>query len=340
MIQQRNSSVELLRLISIAGIVSLHSFVFFNNISGINRIYGVVINTIFNMGVSIFMLISGYYGMKFSIEKFLKLELMTIFYSVLGLGVNVNELSFEMVLQAFFPVVTRKYWFLSVYMVMFILSKYINMIPEKLDKKNFQYLLGLLLLIFGVIPTIFHYHIMRDNGKGVMNMLLIYLIGCYIRKYYSEFNYSKKRLVTSLLIIVSIGIFINYATSLIFQDSGLFCPFTREYSLLIIAGAIIVFLLFLKIEFTSVIVNRLAKGVFAIYVFEGTVRTILDRYFMGWEPYRNEWYLFAVSAVYVLVVMAICGIAEFFRQLFLGKFEKKIISACCKKWDSLQSYIK
>ena len=58
-----------------------------------------------------------------------------------------------------------------------------NILPEKLDKKRFQRLILTMLLVFSILPSILQIHVMNDSGKGVLNMLLIYLIGRYIRKY-------------------------------------------------------------------------------------------------------------------------------------------------------------
>lgn len=81
----RNSNFELLRIICIFGIISMHSFgAFLHTAIGASRFYGTLINSVFNMGVSCFMLISGYFGIRFSVRKFVTLETTFIFYAVGG----------------------------------------------------------------------------------------------------------------------------------------------------------------------------------------------------------------------------------------------------------------
>lgn len=83
---QRDSGVEFLRIICMFGIIFMHTFgIFYNKASGICLMAGIAINSLFNMGVSIFMLISGYIGIWFSLKKLVRLESTILFYSVFGM---------------------------------------------------------------------------------------------------------------------------------------------------------------------------------------------------------------------------------------------------------------
>ena len=181
---QRNSGVELLRIICMFGIIFMHTFgIFYDEVSGIYLMAGIAINSLFNMGVSVFMLISGYYEIHFSLKKLVRLESTVLFYSVCGMllqGAVCGEWSAGAVVKAFFPISTRHYWYMSVYMILFVFSGYINGILDKINKKTFLTVIGLMLLFFSVMPTFTYFEIMGDNGKGVANMLLMYLIGRYI----------------------------------------------------------------------------------------------------------------------------------------------------------------
>lgn len=66
--KERNSSIELLRILSIFLIIMMHvgSLICYTNASMMNKIWLGAINAIGNCGVSCFILISGYYGVRFS----------------------------------------------------------------------------------------------------------------------------------------------------------------------------------------------------------------------------------------------------------------------------------
>lgn len=65
----RNSSFELLRLICILGIVIMHTCgPIMEQATGVNVVWIQIENGLFQAGVSIFILISGYFGIRTTVE--------------------------------------------------------------------------------------------------------------------------------------------------------------------------------------------------------------------------------------------------------------------------------
>lgn len=322
----RKSNLELLRLFCIFGIVSMHTFgTFYGTAEGVNLFYGVVINSIFNTGVSLFVLISGYFGIRSSGEKILKLWLQMLFYSVLSMAiisVIQDGWSTKGIIMSFVPFSSGKYWYMTSYMLLMFFAEYINLIPEKMSKEKFKKLLILMLVVFSILPTILQFHVMNDGGKGIMNMLLMYLIGRYIKIYYQE-TYSKRQLLFAGGMVIGAGTAFNYCTSIMRGGTGICAPFARDCSVIIIAASVIIFLLFMKIKISSRLINGLARHVAAIYLFEGAVRTVLNKY-INWSIYGDVWYLFGIIAVYVLFVMMICIMVDVIREKTIGKWIEKI----------------
>lgn len=84
---ERNLGLEFLKILSMFGILILHLFgiVFHDtNLSRVNLLTAVLINSIFNIGVSCFALISGYFGVRLSYKKTTKLWSVIWFYSVIS----------------------------------------------------------------------------------------------------------------------------------------------------------------------------------------------------------------------------------------------------------------
>lgn len=67
----RNSNHELLRLIAMYMIVFIHANMYLGSFctGEVRTLFNGVVNGICNIGVSCFILISGYYGVKFNIRK-------------------------------------------------------------------------------------------------------------------------------------------------------------------------------------------------------------------------------------------------------------------------------
>lgn len=82
---ERHNGIELLRIISIIGIICMHTFgAIYTVAEGHALIFGVFINSLFNIGVTCFALISGYFGIRRDFKKIINLELMVLFYSIGG----------------------------------------------------------------------------------------------------------------------------------------------------------------------------------------------------------------------------------------------------------------
>ena len=224
-----------------------------------------------------------------------------------------------------------KYWFITSYMLLLIFSAYINKIPEKLKKNDFEKFLLIMFLIFSLIPTIIQFHVMNDGGKGVANMLLMYLIGRYIRLYWNKKIQTKKLILVGAGLIL-FGFALNMALSMLRGGKGVYAPFARDCSSIIILSSIIIFLVFKNLCFSSNVINLLAKHVVAVYLCEGAVRTFLSQLF-DITIFSEKWYLFIVLAVYVLIVMLGCMILDTIRGFILNPIENKVCSVVVKVYD-------
>lgn len=337
--KQRQSNYELLRIICIYGIITMHTFgEFIKSATGINMVYGNIINTVFNMGVSLFMLISGYFGAKTNWKKIIRFEFIAIFYSFLGYFAEAyisGVWSLSELVKSCLPIFSQRKWFLTAYIILLVFADFINLIPEKLSKKQYEWFLFLMLTVFSIIPTIIFFHPTDANsGKGFMNLLLMYLIGRYIRKYEKK-NINYKAIVCIFLLVTVVQFGLNIlATLVVYKGVGVCAVCARDCSLFIIVGSVLVFILFGKINFYSKSVNSVAKHVFEIYLFEGTVRTLVNLVF-NLEPYADKWYLFAIIGIYVLAIMIICILFDTLRTLIFGKAEAFLCRGIMKIIESI-----
>ena len=300
-----------------------------NDLDGINRIAVIAINSIGNMGVTCFMLISGYFGVRTNYKKAYKIWITTMCYSVIStiLQMAVNRsFSVKGILKACIPISTNMYWYISCYILLLIFADYINQISKKLEKTEFRKLLLSLIIIFSVIPTAVQSNIMGDSGKGPINMFLIYLIGRYISKYTEEVR--KREWKYIFIIVIVFEFILNCAVS--FLRKGIYVPFARDYSIFIITSSVAVFMIFLNMRaFECKILNSLAQNVIAIYLLEGVIRNILvdkvrlNKFVLGEK--------FIVIIIWVaLVLMVLCTIIEIVRRRIFGQLEDKLWQAVSK----------
>lgn len=326
----RDSNYELLRILCIIGIVTMHTFgLFYGQCTDINLIYGVFINSLFNACVTLFILISGFFGIRGTLRKVIQMEITVLTYSILSFIVNlilspeywdIKEVLKEAI-KSCFPISSNRYWFMTAYMLLLIFSNYINSSVEKLEKQHFQRLILAMLFLFSILPSIIQIHIMNDGGKGFLNMLLIYLIGRYLGMYRKKYQTIQLGVMCSGVLLIEF--LLNYSLTILRGGVGIYAPFARDCSIFIIAFAVVMFLLFGNIKMKSVIVNRIARHVVAVYLFEGAVRKILSR-IIDLSQYGEKWYLFAIINLYVLVVVICCIAIDICKGIIFDKAEQKI----------------
>ncbi len=319
----RNSSIELLRILCIFGIIFMHTIAYGGDeLSQMNRYLLIFANCFTNLGVTCFMLISGYFGVRFNLQKLIKLDLMVILYTILhqviklALGIPVGKMDW---LSSFFPILSNQYWYLTAYFIIAILSGYLNQIPEKLKKEQFGKLLLFCLFLFCVVPTFLHFDILGSEGKNVVQMTVIYLIGRYIRLY-NQNSYRKSRLATLLLGNILLTFLLEMG---LYLATGHYSMFYRDCSIFTIVSAILLFEIFRTIYFENRFINKIAGAVLAVYVFSFGFQRLVH-VLLPLEDYAFSPLLFPLICLFAPCVVTGCILIELLRQALFGSLETRL----------------
>lgn len=159
--KKRKIGFEYLRIVSMLLIVANHFLLFtgvLDNVKIFSTNYYILwlLEAIGYVGVDCYVLISGYFLIqsKFSWKKVVGLIGEVWFYSVVILVCLIvtkqDVYSKTQILNAFLPISTRQYWFMTDYIILYILSPYINVGLQNLDKKQFKKLLFILIILFSI----------------------------------------------------------------------------------------------------------------------------------------------------------------------------------------------
>lgn len=201
---KRNSSLELLRIISMVLIVAHHYAIhgFDRNLLDYN--YNKYIIDFFiiggKLGVNCFVLISAYFMIesKITLKKLMKLWTEIWSYSIVILIIFYiwlvpdNFISFKVIIKNIFPVVYSQYWFMTNYIVLMILSPYLNKCIKMIDKDTHQSLILVLTIMWSIILTLFP---KSDLGFSFLGwFIFLYIIACtFVFKLYASFKKSINR---------------------------------------------------------------------------------------------------------------------------------------------------
>lgn len=154
----RTSNFEILRILAIFLILLMHvySHVPKAEMSTCNLFLGQLINTIGNIGVTCFVLISGYFGLKFKIHRFIQLILLTTFYALIIYITNNGFTLHPDILNALLVISLYKNWFIACYLILMLLAPFINDYLENAEKEKIKKLLAIQFIVFSILPTLFN----------------------------------------------------------------------------------------------------------------------------------------------------------------------------------------
>lgn len=197
--KQRQANYELLRIVAMMMVVSLHFLGKGGLLPDMAQDYGIqggvawLIEAFCAVAVDIYVLISGYFLVEsdFRLRKLLLLWGQVIFYSLgipavcLAIGILPWEaLSLDRILTWVFPVLREHYWFATAYVLLYVFSPLLGKGIKQIEKKQFQIILGILLGIFCFSSSLLPFDIALDKGGyDVAWFLCLYLTAAYLRIY-------------------------------------------------------------------------------------------------------------------------------------------------------------
>ena len=141
------------------------------------------------IGVNIFVLISGYLGIekKFKLRKIFNLEIQTLFFSwsflVLFCIWNFKQLNLEVIFKSVMPVLSNQYWFITSYVVLYVLTPWLNKLLLSLDQFEYRRLILVLLIMWSVIPCLTFQETDGLNLNQQIWMFVMYIVGAYIKRF-------------------------------------------------------------------------------------------------------------------------------------------------------------
>ena len=260
------------------------------------------------MGVNIFILISGWFGIKFR-----PLGIFSLLFNVLFLGwfvaVLVHSCGIRIPLMEMLDLTYfgSYYWFVPSYILLFICAPLLNSFTENTSKKDLSIFLGVFFIFEFALGWLWD----RENygyGYSCLSFIGLYMTARYLHKYEKNLSLMKLRkgvcflFYLILTIIPATAAFILTKNSIVFNQLAYSSPF-------VIGAAISLLLLFRQIDLGSkTFVNWCAESAFSMYLINlHPMVWPLWSYNMNliYEQYGSKFYWLAVIAI-CLVFSVIC----------------------------------
>ncbi len=321
----RNSGIELLRIVCLVLIFWMHAAGSCRD-NAFSAWVSIAAEVTGNVGVSCFILISGYYGIRLQGKKMLRLECMMLFYSwaaLLFLRVWGEMPGGEELLSYLLPVIGKRSWYFTCYFALAFLSPFLNEMVEKLGELRLRQLIITMLIIFSGVTTFFFFDINGDGGKGIVHMVMLYLAGRYMGVYKAGARYRTGKLAGAFALTAGVNFALNGALYL--ATGTVQNRFARDNTLFTVSEAVLLFLIFRNLYFENSMVNRIAKCVPAVFLFEWTLRGVISRYLLDYVALASENYyeilLLGIACLLVLMGTAI----ELLRTGLFSGIENRLV---------------
>lgn len=278
---KRQSNFELLRIFAMLGVVFLH---YYNDSIGQasalvekNSINFFILNffeSTFICAVNVFVLICGYFLSQTYKRNLIKpIQLIVEVSAIKSIVYLLNSiLNKNFSIYNFLSSLLPSNWFVILYIVLFVISPYINIVINKLNHSQLRKLVILFLSIFSIFPTFFD--LLSDifdttiqlspigmygnqSGYTIVNFVLMYLIGAYLAK--STINKIKLRNILCLLLINIAVLFI-----FMYKYKNIALSYCNPF---VISEAVLFLCFFAKIHIKeNTFINAIAKEAFSVFL--------------------------------------------------------------------------
>lgn len=269
---ERFSNFEALRIVCMLFIVAGHLIMWHDfHSETIDRVISCGIRPFFMVAVNCFVLISGWFGIKYSFKKILTLNnTLTFWVFVLGalaIWGGLHEIFLRKDILMVVPLITKKYWFITIYVALCLLAPYLNILVDAISRKEFKRLLITCICLFVILPSVgalFNFEsVTADSGYGIVNFMLLYLLGRYMRLHRKPQKSEWLYLGMYLASMTACGLFqIVYSRLLGFE----FTTFISYDTFFVFVGAVALFCAFSRMTFSNKWINTLATACFAVYI--------------------------------------------------------------------------
>ena len=344
--RKRNYGIDLLRIISMFFVCLLHTL--FRGgildevkIKSTNYFFAWFLEISAFCAVDSYALISGYVGVssKCRLANFAYLWLQVEFYSlgILFVSAIIKQEMFTGgdFYEHVFPITKEKFWYFSAYLGLYIVMPYLNFSLNNMPKNVVKWNLIIGLLIIMIFSRLNDNFIYLLRGYSSFWLIILYIVGGYIKKYEPFKKVKKLYLILLWIICIVITWVVKISIEISTESPGSGDILISYLSITIFTTAIILLELFSRITFNKnpKIIQILSVSSFGAFLIHTHTASWdwLNKRFVSFSYYNPILFLLATLGI-ALTIYIICSIIDYLRYLlfelikvktFLLKLEEK-----------------
>lgn len=325
---KRKSNFELLRIVAIIFITIHHLLINGVDLCGYNKAFSiskdsclaVLLNSLCFCGVNIFILISGWFGIKHIIKNIIRLLFDCAVYGLVACLVYLLCIKGTLnIFDIFNSVKFTNGWYVPNYIWLLLVSPIIEKSLFDIDLKTFR----IWIFILSVCQIYLGYYLkfVDVNGYSAINFIYLYYIGRYLRLESQNIFY-KKYVNYGILLWFLTGVmqcFIFIAIAYM-HDSIESIRFWSYNNPLVLLESVFIFTFFSTIKIKSNLINFFATSILGIYLISSNslvtpIRNNLAVYFFNVGGY-------GLLILYALLLVIILG----FIIIIVNKLREPILN--------------
>ena len=256
----------------------------------------------------------------FKLKKFLNIYLTTLLYSILFLVIAFifgnEKIPSWLVNSSLFPFGGNAYWFITTYLMLYLISPFLNHFIKTAPTNMLNSLLLITTIFWVIIPT---FTKGNYDFSNLLWFMYLYFVGAAIQtnNFGKIFNNYK---LFKILSIISILFWIGFAFIKCLKPNlnlYIICEQCKLNSLYTLSIAVFLFQFFSKLQLSqNKFINYMSSSVFGVYLFHDNniVRPFLWKELLNVSSY--------MTSPYLILIMIICCISIFIIGILLDKIIK------------------
>ncbi|MBD8032564.1 acyltransferase [Solibacillus merdavium] len=335
---KREVGIDLIKVIAVFFVPSVHFFMntYYYSTPLINSellFLQTYLRWLFLICVPLFMMVTGYVMSQKKLKKNYYKGLINVigvylFYSLLSIVMRITYFKEDLsVIEWLYKILSFEAngygWYVNMYLGLFLLIPFINIIFNNLKSENEKKALIITLIVLTGLPGLLNSIPLYFQGSKILYFpnwwiniypLTYYFIGCYFKEYQPKIKKYKAISLCALIILI------ETILTFYFAQGGIFVEATGYYSSLTVMGtAIFFFLAIYDIKIKNLVLNKIFIMIggmtldiyLASYIFDRMVYPYALRYF------ENQ----ALIIIYFVPVVASILVLS----IISGIFRKKIV---------------
>lgn len=324
--KQRQLNIELLRIFSMLLITLWHAKVHFLNHmtevpEGLNTLMQYIVMFI-PFHVNLFILITGYFGVRDNRRGLVRTALLVWFYSLVLNAVCAMFGESVDIWQMLLPFSRSEWWFMRMYLLLLIAAPVIESYLSRASRAEALVLTGAALVVDVWMSWFNHTENLYAHGYDFINFIAVYIVGANIRKVLR--GGGLRLSIYALAVAIPIFLVLQYKA----MGWGLSVDLTDYNSPYALLMAVTVFLLFLRLRVPSVCTKVIiffstsAVAAYLITDFPGVKALLLPRFAAAIPSTITPTGGFCIIVLMVLAAFVLSCVADKLRIILTTPVER------------------